>query len=79
MARDILNEIGKYQIELPVLSKESTEIDKDTLLTCGIGSMGWGRTVNPQVSGGQVMALFFLPVGRIAYSVDPEARQPVCV
>ena len=31
----------------------------------------------PQVRGGALVALFFLPAGRIAYEVSPEAPQPV--
>ena len=33
----------------------------------------------PQVRGGKLVALFFLPAGRIAYGVDPEAGQPISV
>ncbi len=45
----------------------------------GWTSPGPGTHHYPQVRGGALVALFFLPAGRIAYGVDPEAPQPHCV
>lgn len=45
----------------------------------GWTSPGPGTHHYPQVRGGALVALFFLPAGRISYKVDPEAPQPHCV
>lgn len=45
----------------------------------GWTSPGPGTHHYPQVRGGALVALFFLPAGRISYEVDPDAPQPHCV
>ncbi|KAJ4400683.1 hypothetical protein N0V91_008521 [Didymella pomorum] len=43
----------------------------------GWTSPGAGTHHYPQVRGGALIALFFLPAGRISYSAKPEDAQPV--
>ena len=45
----------------------------------GWTSPGAGTHHYPQVRGGALIALFFLPAGRISYDVDPGEKQPHCV
>ncbi|KAI0018660.1 p-hydroxylaminobenzoate lyase [Xylariomycetidae sp. FL0641] len=45
----------------------------------GWTSPGPGTHHYPRVRGGAVVALFFLPAGRIAYNAKPGTPQPVCV
>jgi hypothetical protein len=45
----------------------------------GWTSPGAGTHHYPQVRGGALVALFFLPAGRISYDVKPEMKQPHCV
>lgn len=45
----------------------------------GWTSPGPGTHHYPQVKGGALVALFFLPAGRISYKVHPDAPQPHCV
>jgi len=45
----------------------------------GWTSPGPGTHHYPQVRGGALVALFFLPAGRIAYDKDPTHPQPLSV
>lgn len=45
----------------------------------GWTSPGAGTHHYPQVRGGALVALFFLPAGRISYNMTPDAPQPLCV
>lgn len=45
----------------------------------GWTSPGPGTHHFPQVRGGALVALFFLPAGRIGYHVKPGMPQPLCV
>ncbi|ORY08742.1 hypothetical protein BCR34DRAFT_488400 [Clohesyomyces aquaticus] len=45
----------------------------------GWTSPGAGTHHYPQVRGGALIALFFLPAGRISYGAKPEDAQPVSV
>lgn len=51
---------------------------------CGWQGAGWtspgaGTHHYPQVRGGALIALFFLPAGRISYGATPDMPQPHCV
>ncbi|OAL03302.1 hypothetical protein IQ06DRAFT_291119 [Phaeosphaeriaceae sp. SRC1lsM3a] len=62
------------------------QIDKSSEL---MGMQGWqgagwtspgpGTHHYPQVRGGALIALFFLPAGRISYTAKPGDRQPISV
>lgn len=45
----------------------------------GWTSPGPGTHHYPEAQGGPVVALFFLPAGRISYSATPDAPQPVSI
>ena len=45
----------------------------------GWTSPGPGTHHYPQVRGGRLVALFFLPAGRISYEAKPGDKQPHCV
>lgn len=45
----------------------------------GWTSPGPGTHHFPRVRGGALVALFFLPAGRISYKAKPDQPQPVCV
>ena len=45
----------------------------------GWTSPGPGTHHYPEVRGGAVVALFFLPAGRISYKARPEAPQPISI
>lgn len=45
----------------------------------GWTSPGPGTHHYPEARGGRLVALFFLPAGRISYEATPEMAQPHCV
>lgn len=45
----------------------------------GWTSPGPGTHHYPEVRGGALVSLFFLPAGRIAYDAQPGAPQPVSI
>ena len=45
----------------------------------GWTSPGPGTHHYPQVRKGALVALFFLPAGRISYSATPDVKQPISI
>ncbi|RHZ48501.1 DUF4863 family protein [Aspergillus thermomutatus] len=45
----------------------------------GWTSPGPGTHHYPEVRGGRLVALFFLPAGRISYKARPGDKQPICI
>jgi hypothetical protein len=71
--------LGLYYDLRAILSQAAEIMGMSGWQGAGWTSPGLGTHHYPEVHGGALVALFFLPAGRISYKARPGAPQPIAI